>query len=584
MQDLIAGIKRQYSNLIHNENTFLLLSALAIGIISGLGAVGFRYLIAFFQHIFYGPFDNYLTRLGEVPWYQRLLIPIGVGLLLGPITYFFKEIRGHGVPEVMESVVLKGGRLPPRAFPLKALASSLCIASGGSVGREGPIVMIGATTGSVLGQVFGISARRMRILIACGAAGGIAATFNAPISGIVFAIEIIIGEFYLDHFSPIVMSSVVATAISHWLLGNTTSFIVTKYQLVGFHELINYALLGLCAAFVAVFYTRSLYKTEEIFDRLKVPGYFKPAIGGALLGVVGIFLPQVFGVGYETVDLILNGQIGLWYILALLLLFKVLVTSITLGSGGSGGIFAPSLFIGASMGGMLGYVFNYLMPGATAPIGAYAMVGMGAVVAGAIHGPFTAIMIIFEMTDDYKVILPLMIACILSTVTSTALQKDSIYTMKLSRRGINIFKGRELNVLKSLYVRDVMSRDHVMIREDTDFRDIMNIFIQSKHTSYPVVDTADNLKGFLSLDDIRSLVRDEDNLHNLIIAKDIAVTSVFTALPDQDLSEIMKMFANLDIEEIPVLESKDSRKVVGVITRKDVLDAYNDQMVKRGLV
>jgi CIC family chloride channel protein len=584
MRNPTPAIRQQYRDFIHSESTFLLFFALVIGIVSGLGAVGFRYLIAFFQHLFYGSFENYLQRLSEIPWYHRLLIPAGVGLLLGPVTYFFKEIKGHGVPEVMESVVLRGGRLPPRAFPLKALASSLCIASGGSVGREGPIVMIGATTGSVLGQMLKVSSKRMRILIACGAAGGIAATFNAPIAGIVFAIEIIIGEFYLEQFSPVVMSSVVATAISHWLLGTNTSFIVTKYELVSFYEFINYALLGLAAAVVAVSYTKSLYKIEEIFDRLKVPGYLKPAIGGLILGGVGIFLPGVFGVGYETVDLILNGQLSLWYILVMLLVAKIIATSVTLGSGGSGGIFAPSLFIGASMGGLLGYLFNFLMPGHCAPTGAYAMVGMGAVVAGAIHGPFTAIMIIFEMTNDYKVILPLMIACILSAVTARALQRDSIYTMKLSRRGINIFKGKELNVLKSLYVRDVMSKDHVTMAEDTVFYDIMTTFIKSKHTSYPVVDREGNLTGFLALDDIRTLIRDEESFNNLIIAKDIAVTSVFTTFPDQDLSEIMKMFSSLDIEEIPVLASRNSRKVIGVITRKVVIDAYNDEMVKRGLV
>lgn len=565
------------------QYTFVFFVAFIIGVLSGFGAVGFRYLIIFFQHLFYGPFANYLVRITEIPWYYKLLVPAGIGLIIGPIIYFFKEIKGHGVPEVMDSVVTKGGRIPPRAFILKAIASALCIGSGGSVGREGPIVMIGASMGSSFGQIFRTSTQRMRTFVACGAAGGIAATFNAPIAGVIFSIEIIMGEFAIEHFTPIVLSSVIATAISHMLIGDAPSFIVPTYELISFMELANYAALGLVAGLVALAYTNFLFKTEDIFDKINIPLYFKPFIGGLIIGTLAITYPQISGVGYETVDMVLSGKEISLFLLISLIFIKMFATSVTLASGGSGGVFAPSLFIGAVMGGSMGYLFNYIAPEITAPIGAYALVGMGALVAGTTHGPLTAILIIFEMTHDYKIILPLMIACIISTVIARSIQSDSIYTLKLVRRGVNIYAGREMNVLKSLYVRDVMKQDFEKISENTPFSKLMNLVTESGQFYFPVVNHKDEMTGIFSLNDIRRFMKEEDYLRHLIIAKDIAASDVITTYPDENLSDVMRKFSKLDIEEIPVMESASSSKIVGTIKRKNVIDAYNREMIKREL-
>ena len=583
MQPLSQRITHILDRFEQTEHVFLFINAIIIGIGAGFGAAGFRYLIFLFQHLFYGPFDNYLWRITEIPWYYKLLVPTAAGILLGPLIYYFRELKGHGVPEVMNAVVLKGGRLPPRAVVLKALASALSIASGGSVGREGPIVMIGSSMGSAVGQLYNTSTQRMRTFVACGAAGAIAATFNAPIAGVIFSIEIIMGEFAIEHFSPIVVSSVIATAISHQLTGNIPSFIIPTYELVSVVELGNYAVLGLAAALVALLYTNVLYKTEDLFERLPIPLYLHPALGGICIGTMGIFYPQVFGVGYETIDMVLSGQQVAWLFLLSLTVVKILATSITLGAGGSGGIFAPSLFIGATLGGAMGHLFQALLPTMTAPIGAYALVGMGAMVAGTTHGPLTAILIIFEMTHDYKIILPLMIACIISTVVARAIQIDSIYTLKLVRRGVNIYKGREQNVLKSLYVKEVMRTEFEEVPENTPFPCLMDLITESTFSYFPVVNTRGLLTGIFSLNDLRRIVNEEESLHLLIVAEDIAEKDVITTHPDENLNEVMKKFGRLNIEEIPVMEREGSRKVVGMVKRKDVIEAYNREMITREL-
>jgi CIC family chloride channel protein len=275
------------------------------------------------------------------------------------VWFFAREAKGHGVPEVMEAVALRGGFIRKRVAVVKALASAMCIASGGSVGREGPIVQIGSAIGSVFGQVLRVSADRMRTLVGCGAAAGIAATFNAPIAGVMFAMEIILGEFGVATFSPIVVSSVMATVISRAHLGNFPAFVVPEYSLVSLYEIPLYILLGILAGFVGAGFTTCLYKAEDLFRAVPVPDYAKAAMGGLVIGAVGIFIPHVFGVGYDAIELAIRGNMAFVLLLSLIFL-KIFATSVTIGSGGSGGVFAPSLFIGAMTGGAFGCIAHYL--------------------------------------------------------------------------------------------------------------------------------------------------------------------------------------------------------------------------------
>ncbi|MBW1768813.1 MAG: chloride channel protein, partial [Deltaproteobacteria bacterium] len=549
---------------------------------AGFGAVGFRYLITFIQSIFYGPGDDFIELARSTPWYFRIWVPALGGLVIGPLVYFLaREAKGHGVPEVMEAVALRSGIIRKRVVFIKSLTSAICIGTGGSVGREGPIVQIGSAIGSTIGQLLRVSADRIRTLVGCGAAAGIAATFNAPIAGTMFAIEVVLGDFGLAIFSPIVISSVVATAVSRHFLGDTPAFIVPAYELISVWELPLYVILGLFCAVAAVTFTTLLYRSEDIFDHLRFPEYLKAALGGLILGVMGLLFPHILGVGYAAIDLSLMEGLSLW-LLFVLALCKILATSITIGSGGSGGIFAPSLFIGAMVGGFFGTVAHQIFPEATASPGAYSIVGMGAVVSGTTHGPLSAILILFEMTGDYKIILPLMIACIISSMASSQLLEESIYTLKLARRGVNIRDGKEINVLKSIRVKDVMNSEVETIPENLSLGRLAEKISKSKYNSFPVVVGDDNLTGILSFFDCRDVIFDK-NLKNLVVAKDLATPEVVTVSLDDNLYNALEKITLKDFSILPVVSPDNPSQLLGVLTRRDIIGAYSKAVIKKSI-
>ncbi|MBW2249639.1 MAG: chloride channel protein [Deltaproteobacteria bacterium] len=556
--------------------------AVFVGLAGGFGAVGFRYLINFFQSVAYGSDGNLLDLVQSIPWYLRVSVPALGGLVVGPLVYFLaREAKGHGVPEVMEAVALKSGLIRKRLVIIKALASAICIGTGGSVGREGPIVQIGSAIGSTIGQMLKISADRMRTLVGCGAAAGIAATFNAPIAGSMFALEIILGDFGLATFSPIVISSVIATAVSRHFLGDAPAFIVPAYELVSAWEFPLYVLLGLFCAVVAVTFIKTLYRMEDIFDGLKFPEYLKAVTGGIILGVISLLFPQILGVGYGAIDLSL-GQSYAWWLLLVLVMCKILATSITIGSGGSGGIFAPSLFMGAMAGGFFGTVVHILFPSVTASPGAYSIVGMGAVVSATTHGPLTALLMLFEMTGDYKIILPLMITCIISSIAGRQFFKESIYTLKLVRRGINLEEGKEVNVLKSIIVSEVMNTEVETITEALGLERLAEIISKSKYNSFPVVRDGNKLTGILSFFDYNEAIFDE-NLKGLVVAKDIATSDVVTISTDDNLYNALEKITFKDFAILPVVSTDDPTKLIGVLTRRDIMSAYNKAVIKKSL-
>jgi chloride channel protein, CIC family len=557
--------------------------AVIVGLTGGLGAVGFRYLIDFFQSICYGAGGNLLDLVQAIPWYQKVWVPAAGGLVVGPLVYFLaREAKGHGVPEVMEAVALRSGIIRKRIVLIKSLASAICIGTGGSVGREGPIVQIGSAIGSTIGQVLRISADRIRTLVGCGAAAGIAATFNAPIAGSMFALEVILGDFGLATFSPIVISSVVATAVSRYFLGDAPAFIVPAYELISAWELPLYVILGLFCAMVAVTFTTVLYRFEDFFDGMKFPEYLKALVGGLVLGLMGLLLPHILGVGYGAIDLSLMQELS-WWLLFLLMVCKILATSITIGSGGSGGIFAPSLFMGAMAGGFFGTAAHAVFPGVTATPGAYSIVGMGAVVSGTTHGPLSAILILFEMTGDYKIILPLMIACIICSLASRQLLEDSIYTLKLARRGVNIREGKEVNILKSIPVKNVMNPEIETIHESLNLGRLAERISKSKYNSFPVVDDEGNLTGILSFLDYHVAVFDE-NLKDLVVAKELATQNVVTITLDDNLYNALEKITSKDFSILPVVSPEDPSKLLGILTRRDIIGAYNKAVIKKSLL
>jgi CIC family chloride channel protein len=456
LQGLSDGLRR-------TDQAYMVLVALVIGVLAGLCAVGFRLFIRGMNWVAWREGSYTLDYLAGLPFWWKLAAPTVGGFVVGLIVYYFaREAKGHGVPEVMEAVALRSGRMRPRVVVAKLLASGISIGSGGSVGREGPIVQIGAAIGSTLGQWLRIDTRRLRTLVGCGAAAGIAATFNAPVAGALFAVEVILGDFGVAQFSPIVISSVAATVVGHRFFGDIPAFEVPAYRLVHASELFAYAGLGIAAGLVAVVFVRMLYALEDGFERVRQYPPLVTAFGGLLIGIIGLWAPQIFGVGYEAIGEALTGSLA-WQFMILLILLKIAGVGITIGSGGSGGVFAPSLFIGAMLGGAVGTLIDIAWPTATGGTGAYALVGMGAVVGAATHAPITAILIIFELTGDYDIILPLMICCIIATLLATRIQKPSIYTMKLLRRGVDVHRGRAVNVLDNVSVRELVRPNMVTV-------------------------------------------------------------------------------------------------------------------------
>lgn len=563
------------------EHSFMVGVSVVIGVLGGLGAVGFRWLIHALQRVGWGTWHFGIADALDKPWWWAVGVPVLGGAIVGPLVYFFaREAKGHGVPEVMEAVALRAGVIRPRLVVVKGLASAVSIASGGSVGREGPIVQIGSAIGSTIGQWLHVSGARLRVLVGCGAAAGIAATFNAPIAGPIFAAEVILGDFAVKQFSPIVISSVVATVVARAILGDIPSFPVPTYHLESPIELVFYLLLGIVAAIVGLTFVKVLYAAEDLADRLPIKPWLLTPIGFGIIGIIGLKFPHILGVGYEAINDALAGDAAITTLL-ILLGVKVLATSITIASGGSGGVFAPSLFLGAMTGGAVGSLAHLVIPGSSASSGAYALVGMGAVVAATTHAPLTAILILFELTSDYQLILPLMASCIIATLFATRVRRESIYTMKLRRRGVDIRAGREVNVLRSLVVAREMSKDCVRIPADETLGQILSRVTDSHATQFYVVEQDDQLVGVISLNDLHTALPDISVLSNLVLARDIARADVPSATANQRLDIVMRIFDGRNRDELPVVD--DQQRLIGVISRQHLMDAYNRELMRRDM-
>ncbi len=420
------------SSFLPTQN-YLIIIAILVGLLTGLGSVTFIYFLSALTNFAQDLVANYMEVFGPA---NLVLLPALGALFAGPlITRFSREAKGHGVPEVMTALATAGGRIRKRVVIIKVLASAFTIGFGGPAGREGPMVQIGAGIGSAVGQLAKLSARNIRTLVACGAAGGIAATFNAPIAGAIFAMEVLMRRIQAD-FLLVLLTSLSSALVARHYLGNYPAFHAPPYELASPRELPLYFLLGLVAGFAAIAYVKLLYRTEERFENWQFPEYLKPAIGGLMVGLILRFFPHIFGTGFPAMESALWVRFP-FHLLITLFLMEMIGNCATLGSGSSGGVFAPSLYMGAMLGGAFGTVAHMLYPDWTAGSGAYAMVGMAAYFAAAAKAPTTSILILFEMTNDYRIVLPLMTATVASVVVSHRLLTHSIYTLKLHRRGIH---------------------------------------------------------------------------------------------------------------------------------------------------
>ena len=568
--NLAGAVRAWLARLSPSETQVLVASGLAVGIGAGLGAVVFRYLINQFTFLFFQVLEPALaTFLGS---YAVILIPALGGLLFGPLIYFFaREAKGHGVPEVMLAVALQGGRIRPAVAVVKSLASAICIGAGGSVGREGPIVQIGSALGSSLGQALRMSDDRIRTLVACGAAGGIAATFNAPIAGVFFALEIILGEFTTRAFGVVVIASVTASVIGRTVFGNVPAFPVPSYQLVSIGEFGLYALLGVLATLIGLAFTRTLYWFEDRFDALPMKEWLKPVPGGLLLGVIGLALPQVFGVGYPAMEQALSGNYAV-DLLLVLVVAKILAVSLTLGSGGSGGVFAPSLFLGGMAGTAFGTAAHTLWPTWTASPGAYGLVGMAAVFAAAARAPITAVIILFELTGDYRIILPLMVTVVISTLLSESLSVDTIYTLKLRRRGVVLHAGKDVDLMGAITVGEAMGTVEPPVPGQMTVAEAADLLDQTGGRVLLVADDTGALAGIVTIPDLeRALLASRPGA----ALAEIASRPVLTVFPDQPLTQAIRRMGAQDHGQLPVVLRAAPTQAVGLLRRSDVMRAYN---------
>jgi len=566
------------------EPASIVFTAMIVGIGAGLGAVFFRWLIASVQTLSYDVLGNSLKGIEP---YHLLIIPALGGAIYGPLIYrYAREAKGHGVPEVMEAVALRGGRIRPRVAVIKSLASAICIGTGGSVGREGPIAQIGSALGSTIGQWLNLSNDRIRSLVACGAAGGIAATFNAPIAGSIFSLEVILGQFHATYFGAVVISAVTANVVAQAFEGSVRAFVIPEYVLVSPWELLFYILLGLVAAALGAAFTRLLYASEDLFDKLPFPPeYFKPILGGLILGVIGLVsfkvdgFPRVFGVGYDSIGDALFGKLALQVTFGLFVL-KFLATVVTLGSGGSGGIFAPSLFMGAMLGEAFGQIVNMLFPSITAPPGAYALVGMSVFFSSTAHAPMTAVLILFEMTGDYLIILPLMLTTVIGTLVSRIISQESIYTLKLTRRGISLQRGRDVDVMETLLVKEVMRPAPDPVPASMPLGKVSTLLDRARMHGLPVVDKDKNLLGVISIRDIeQATTQSQDNLTRPVL--DFCSRNLVWAHPDETVGLALKRMSRRDIGRLPVVDPDRPQKLIGWISRADIVRAYERALTRR---
>jgi len=579
-QDVISKIKGltgPLSFITSSAKSMFVLSAI-VGVGVGLAAVLFRWMIDFFHGLFFHNLHDWLSFMGS---FSIIVIPVIGAILFSPLIYYFaREAKGHGVPEVMLAMERNGGKIRPIVAVIKSLASSLCIGSGGSAGREGPVVQVGAALGSTLGQFFSLNDEKIKNLVACGAAGGIAATFNAPIGGLFFALEVILRDFSARRISNVVIASVTASVIAKIFLGNETFIATPAYSIKSPVELIFYIGLGLVVAPCAIFFVRMLYKFEDVFEDLKTHELFKPVIGALFLGIIGLFFPQVFGVGYENIEGAVNATMLLHFLLILIPL-KMLAVCFTLGSGGSGGVFAPSLVMGSLVGGAFGMILSLIFPEMGIQPGAYALVGMAAFFSSSAHAPMAAFLIMFELTGDYLIILPLMLAVTISTAFSEKLHRESIYTLKLFRKGIDVKRERVRDIMESIKVGEIIGKASASVLPSAPIDEIIRLVEKENRASVTVVDKEGVFHGIITLDLIIPLLRNRESLQYVIVAQDIA-KDVPCIAESASLKDAMKSLVECHMDILPVVKMVgESTKLTGTISKDDLLSAYRREVSVR---
>jgi len=555
---------------------FLLLAALA-GALGAIGAVLFRWTTARLTHVWMDA-EDVVKGAESLPPLLRVFVPTVGGLVGGFLAQWLITEKGpSGISQMIESVTL--ARRPVRVRPSigRVLSSVAVISTGGSEGREGPIVQIGAALASSLSRRLKLSPERVRILTACGMAAGIAGAYNTPIAATLFVLEVVVGSFSMTLFGPAVVSAVTSTIVVRFLLGDEPVYHVAPFSLRSAFELAAFAVIGLAAGPCSALFAWALKEAKRLFASTKLSLPATMAIGGAIVGVLGIFLPEVWGNGFEANNRILRGNPTLLF-LVMLFVGKILATSATIGSGGVGGVFTPTLLVGACLGGAVAQIVHVAFPGFDAPVGGYALLGMGGLMAGITRAPLLAMIMIFELTQNTAVLLPMMIVSVLAVVSARAFQEDSIYIQSLRSAGIVWEKTPEATMLSSLRVSDIMREDVKLIPRTTPLPEILKAFLQNRALYLYVGDEEGRLLGVIDLHDVKDILHEQD-LSSVVIAEDL-VSEIPFVTPSEPLTSVNEKLWFRDLGQLPVVESPETRRFLGIVTRRDLLGAFDREVLQ----
>ncbi len=561
-----------------DPNTQFLLLAAAAGLLGGAGAIVFRFLTHRLTRLLVGS-DDILRGAETLEPFVRVLLPAAGGLVGGLIARFFFGERGlTGISHMIEVVSL--GRRSVRLRPslARGLSSLAVISSGGSEGREGPIIQIGAACASTIGRLWRVSPERVRILTACGMAAGVAGAYNTPIAATLFVLEVVVGSFSMALFGPAVVSAVVSTVLVRSVLGDEPVYQVAPFRPESLLETLPFAVIGILGGFASAFFVRALEVGKRLFAATRLPIWATMTLGGAIVGAIAIGLPNVMGNGFEATDRILHGNPTLLFLL-FLFLGKTVATAATIGSGGVGGVFTPSLLVGATVGGVVAQAVHAVMPHLAAPVGGYALLGMGSLLAGVTRAPLLAVIMIFELTQNTAILLPMMVVSVLAVTCARIFQKESIYIGSLRSAGIVWEKTPEATALASLKVSDIMRRDVALIPRTMPLPEIVAAFLRSRSLLLYVGDEEGRLVGVVDIHEIKESFPEKD-LSGLVVAEDLA-TQIPFALPEEPLTSVNEKLWFRDVGQLPVVDSPERRRFLGIVTQRDLLGAFDSEVLRR---
>lgn len=559
-----------------NDQVILSVLALVIGVAAGLAETAFRAGIALVQELGYGfSSDKVASLAATLPWWQLLLVPSVGGLLIGCFIHFFMpDRRPQGVAQVIESSALHGGRMSLTLGIKSAVVSAASIGVGASVGREGPIVHLGASLGAWVSKRLHLGRSLSRTLLGCGVAAAVAASFNAPIAGAFFALEVVVGHYAISAFAPIVIASVVGTIVSRMQYGDYPAFILPDtWTIVSFWEFPAFALLGMVSAAAAVLFMRSVMFTEDTVERLGIPSWAQPAFGGLMVGCIAIGFPQVLGVGYEATDAALSARYELWLLIALVVA-KTAATAVSLGCRFGGGVFSPSLFIGAMVGGAFGVIATSAFPELSSGHGAYTMIGMGAVAGAVLGAPISTILMIFELTNDYTLTIGVMVATAIASIITHQTFGRSFFAWQLERRGIVIKGGQELGLLRSIKVGSVLDDTYEIVNPDTDLQTVRERLQEAPWGELFVIDEKGALVGTITFSDLHEAAF--DTCHDAEwTAINVAREHPVVLKRNDDLETAVKVYGSTGEVHVPIVEDGASMIMCGVAHEHEVMLAYH---------